>query len=101
MRTLLILQIEEQQENLYAKLEGKLTHKDTYQFDHYLIPYIEKKKVRNFICDCQKLHKIDTAGKYALLKMKLTLKKHKGTFLLKDVKENIKKELIGYRMRIQ
>ena len=98
---MLILQIEERKENLYAKLEGKLTRKETYQVEHYLIPYIVKNKVKNFVCDCKKLKKIDIDGKYALLKTKVVLKKQKGEFLLCDVKESIKKELIGYRMRIQ
>ena len=98
---MLILQIEEKKENLYAKLEGKLTRKETYQVEHYLIPYIVKNNVKNFVCDCKKLKKIDIDGKYALLKTQVVLKKQKGEFLLCDVKESIKKELIGYRMRIQ
>lgn len=98
---MLILQIEERKESLYAKLEGKLTRKETYQVEQYLIPYIVKNKVKNFVCDCKKLKKIDIDGKYALLKTKVVLKKQKGEFLLCDVKESIKKELIGYRMRIQ
>lgn len=97
---MLILQIEEKKDNLYAKLEGKLTRKETYQLEHYLIPYIVKNKVKNFVCDCKKLKRIDTEGKYALLKTKIILKKQKGNFLLCDVKDEIKKELIGYRMRI-
>ena len=95
---MLILQIEERKESLYAKLEGKLTRKETYQVEHYLIPYIVKINVKNFVCDCKKLKKIDIDGKY---KTKVVLKKQKGEFLLCDVKESIKKELIGYRMRIQ
>ncbi len=98
---MLILQIEERKENLYAKLEGKLTRKETHQVLDYLIPYIVKNNVKNFVCDCKKLKKIDLDGKYALLKTKVVLKKQKGNFLLCDVKESIKKELIGYRMRIQ
>ena len=98
---MLILNIETQRENLYARLEGELTRKETYQLEHYVIPYIKKNKIKNFICDCKDLRKIDLEGKHALLKTKVVLKKQKGTFLLCDVKENIKKELLGYRMRIQ
>ena len=75
---MLILQIEEKKENLYAKLEGKLTRKETYQVEQYLIPYIVKNKVKNFVCDCKKLKKIDIDGKYALLKTKVVLKKQKS-----------------------
>ena len=73
---MLILQIEERKENLYAKLEGKLTRKETHQVLDYLIPYIVKNNVTNFVCDCKKLKKIDLDGKYALLKTKVVLKKH-------------------------
>ena len=97
---MLILQMKEKEDHLYAKLEGKLTKKESYQLEHYLIPYMQKKKTKHLICDCKKLKKIDFEGKYALLKAKVTLKKHGGTFLLYDVKDSLKKELIGYRMRI-
>lgn len=98
---MLILNIETQKENLYARLEGKLTRKETYQLERYVIPYIQKNKIKNFICDCKDLRKIDFFGKHALLKTKVVLKKHGGSFLLCDVKDSIKKELLGYRMRIQ
>ena len=98
---MLILQMEEKKDHLYATLEGSLTCKETYQLEHYLIPYMIKRKTKSLVCDCKKLKKIDFDGKYALLKTKVVLKKQKGEFLLCDVKESIKKELIGYRMRIQ
>lgn len=88
---MLILQIEEKKENLYAKLEGKLTRKETYQVEQYLIPYIVKNKVKNFVCDCKKLKKIDIDGKYALLKTKVVLKKQKGNFFYVMLKKVLKK----------
>ena len=97
---MLILNLDVQGENLYARLVGKLTKKETYKFHHCIIPYIQKEKIKNFICDCKELSKIDSEGKYALLKTKITMKKQKGNFLLCDVKDDIKKSLIGYRMRI-
>ena len=97
---MLILNLDVQGENLYARLVGKLTKKETYKFHHYIIPYIQKEKIKNFICDCKGLSKVDSEGKYALLKTKITMKKQKGNFLLCDVKDDIKKSLIGYRMRI-
>ena len=77
---MLILNLDVQGENLYARLVGKLTKKETYKFHHYIIPYIQKEKIKNFICDCKELSKIDSEGKYALLKTKITMKKQKGNF---------------------
>jgi len=96
-----MLNLEYQEDTLYARLEGKLTKKETYKLEHYIIPYIKNNKIKHFICDCKKLRKIDVEGKYALLKTKIVLKKQKGNLLLCDVKKNIKEDLIGYRMRIQ
>ena len=39
---MLILQMKEKEDHLYAKLEGKLTKKESYQLEHYLIPYMQK-----------------------------------------------------------
>ena len=88
---MLILQIEEKKENLYAKLEGKLTRKETYQVEQYLIPYIVKNKVKNFVCDCKKLKKIDIDGKYALLKTKVKKKKQRVNFFYAMLKKVLKK----------
>lgn len=97
---MLILNLDYEENNLYARLEGKLTKRETYKLDHYVIPFIKQNKVNNFICDCKKLKKVDVEGRYALLKTKIVLKKQKGTLILKNVKEDIKKDLIGFRMRI-
>ncbi len=98
---MLMLNLDLEGQNLYARLVGKLTKKETYKFHHYVIPYIEQEKVKNFICDCKELKTIDSEGKYALLKTKIVLKRQQGNLLLCDVKKDIKKSLIGYRMRIQ
>ncbi len=97
---MLILNLEYRKDGLYAKLIGSLTKHSTYKFYQYVIPYMKKEEVKTFVCDCTHLRKIDFEGKSALLKTKLVLKDQKGKFLLCHVKENLKKELVGYRMRI-
>ncbi len=98
---MLILNLEEKETGLYARLVGTLNKRSTYKVYQYIIPYMKQKKIKNFTCDCSHLRKIDFEGKSALLKMKLVLKDQKGSLLLCNVKEELKKELIGYRMRIQ
>jgi len=98
---MLVLNIDYQQDSLYATLFGKLTKKTTYKFHQYVIPYTKQKCIKKFVIDCENLKKIDMEGKYTLLKLKLILKKQKGSLVLCNVKEDVKKELIGYRMRIQ
>ena len=87
-------------QTLYAELKGKLTKKETYKFHHYVIPYLQRENIKHFICDCKELKKVDSEGRYVLLKTKITLQKQQGTLLLCDVKKDIKNSLIGYRMRI-
>ena len=97
----LILSQKKEQDRLFLSMNGNLTKRETYKIEDYIIPMLKKEKIKQVICDCSSLKKIDFDGKYTLLKTKLILKKQKGTLLLCDVKKSIKNELIGYRMRIQ
>ena len=97
---MLILNLECQEDTLIANMRGKLTKKEAYKIEHYVIPFIKKQKIKHFVCDCTKLTKMDSEGRYVLLKTKYTLKKQKGNFLLLGVKECLKKDLLKYRMRI-
>ncbi len=99
--TMLILNLEQKNEFLHARLVGTLTSKTAYKMYQYVIPYMKQNQIKHFICDCKNLRKIDFDGKGALLRVKLVLKHQKGTLLLCNLKEELKKELIGYRMRIQ
>ncbi len=98
---MLILNLEQKEDALHARLVGSLTKKSTYKMYQYVIPYMKQNNIRHFICDCTHLRRVDFDGKGALLRIKLLLKKQKGNFLLCNVKERIKEELIDYRMRIQ
>ena len=101
MIRLLILNLEWKENNLYAQLVGSLTKNSVYKFDQYVIPYMKQNQIQNFFCDCTHLKKIDFEGKGILLKTKLELKKQKGSLFLCHLKEELKNELVGYRMRIQ
>ena len=98
---MLSLNLEYKEENLYAKLVGKLTRKETYKLEEYIIPYIEDGKVKNFYCDCSRLKKMDAEGRFSLFRVKVLLKRQKGSLILVDVKKDLKEKLVGYRMRIQ
>ncbi len=98
---MLILTMEQKDDILHATMVGKLTKNTTYKLEHYMIPYIQKYRIKKLLCDCKRLKKIDYEGKYALLKTKLVLKKQQGKMTLFDVKESIRKSLIGYRMHVQ
>ncbi len=94
------LHLKQQGNTLYAHLEGNLNHRETHVFNNYLIPYIEKNKIKSLCCDCSKLKKIDTDGKYALLNTKIELKKQQGNFLLCNMSKKMKEDLIGFHFRI-
>ena len=98
---MLILNLSLEGHTLYAKLKGNLTKKETYKINHYIIPYLQKNHISSFILDCRDLKKVDSEGRYVLLKTKIILKKQQGKFLLCNVKNDIKESLMGYRMRIQ
>ena len=97
----LSLNLEVKDNNLYATLVGKLTRKETYKLEEYIIPYIEGGKVKNFYCDCSRLKKMDAEGRFSLFRVKVLLKRQKGSLILVDVKKDLKEKLVGYRMRIQ
>ena len=98
---MLSLNLEVKDNNLYATLVGKLTRKETYKLEEYIIPYIEGGKVKNFYCDCSRLKKRDAEGRFSLFRVKVLLKRQKGSLILVDVKKDLKEKLVGYRMRIQ
>lgn len=98
---MLSLNLEVKDNNLYATLVGKLTRKETYKLEEYIIPYIEGGKVKNFYCDCSRLKKMDAEGRFSLFRLKVLLKRQKGSLILVDVKKDLKEKLVGYRMRIQ
>ena len=97
----LILSQKKEKDRLFLSMNGSLTKKEIYKIEDYIIPQLKEGKIKQLICDCSSLKKLDYEGKYTLLKIKLILKKQKGSLLLGDVKNNIKNELMGYRMRIQ
>ena len=45
---MLSLNLEYKEENLYAKLVGKLTRKETYKLEGYIIPYLKLGKVKTY-----------------------------------------------------
>ena len=98
---MLSLNLEVKDNNLYATLVGKLTRKETYKLEEYIIPYIEGGKVKNFYCNCSRLKKMDAEGRFSLFRVKVLLKRQKGSLILVDVKKDLKEKLVGYRMRIQ
>lgn len=95
-----MLSLDRREDTLHVTMSKKLTKDNIYQLEHYVIPYIQKYKIKELLCDCKKLKKIDYEGKYALLKTKIVLKKQQGKMTLFDVKESIKKGLIGYHMHV-
>ena len=97
---MLYVNLTRQDDILYAHLEGKLTRKETYKIEQYLIPYIKKNKIKCLCCDCLKLKKMDIDGKYALLNVKVQLKKQQGNFLLCNMSKQMKEGLIGFHFKI-
>ncbi len=98
---MLIMDLKNKDGYLFVSLLGKLTKKEVYKIEYHLIPYIKHNHLNKIIFNCQKLSKIDYDGKYALLKLKVMLHKSRGKMLLCDVKEDIKKSLINYRMKVR
>lgn len=98
---MLLLNLEQRDDTLHVIISGNLTKRNIYQLEYYMIPYIQKYQIKQLLCDCKKLKKIDYEGKYALLKTKMILKEQHGKMVLFDVKESIKNSLIGYRMHVQ
>lgn len=98
---MLMLSLNRKEDVLHVTMCGKLTKSSSYKLEHYMIPYIQKYQIKELLCNCKNLKKIDYEGKYALLKTKIVLKKQQGKMTLFDVKDSIKKGLIGYRMHVQ
>ncbi len=95
------MQLKKQGDILYAHLEGNLSFHETHQIEHYLIPYLQRNNIKSLYCDCSKLKKIDIDGKYALLNIKIQMKKQKGNFLLCNMKKSMKEGLIGFHFKVR
>ena len=94
------IHLKKQGDILYTQLVGNLTKRKIHQINDYLIPYIKQNNIRSVCCDCSKLKKMDLEGKYALLNIKIELKKQKGNFLLCNMAKSLKEGLIGFHFKI-
>ena len=97
---MLMLTLSIKANTLYATLKGKLTEKEVRDFHFYFKPFMQSKEVKEVICNCKGLKKMDYLGRLAMLKLKLDLKSEKKGLSLSEVSNELRKKFIGYRMRI-
>lgn len=63
---------------LFIRLDGSLTRKKVYKINNYIVPVINKHKIKYVIYNLKNLKSFDESGYYAFLNTKCTLKKNKG-----------------------
>lgn len=74
---------------LYARLGGVLNNKSSYKINNYLIPVIEKHKIKYLIYNLGSLSDIDEEGTTAIIKTKIEMKKIQGKLFLTNLNEKI------------
>ncbi len=76
-------------EILFVTLEGKLTTKNSYKINNYLLPLLEKYQIKTLVYNLHNLKMIDEKGKDALLNSKYKIKKNQGKVLFYKVNKEL------------
>lgn len=74
---------------LYARLGGVLNNKSSYKINNYLIPVIEKHKIKYLIYNLKNLSDINQEGTSAIVKTKIEMKKIQGKLFLTNLSESV------------
>lgn len=79
---------------LFIRLEGNLIRKNNYKINNYIIPILNKHKIKYVIYNLKNLKSIDESGIDSILNTKCIVKKNKGKIFLCEVNE-----LISYKLK--
>lgn len=74
---------------LFIRLKGQLNSKSSYKINRYLIPVINKHKIKYIIYNLFNLKSIDQSGINAILNTKYAIKQQKGKIYLCKVNKDI------------
>ncbi len=90
---MLKMDLEYEDEVLIIRLNGTLNRHSNYKIYNYLVPVINKHKIKNIIYNLANLKSIDESGIDAILNTKCIVKKEKGKIYLCEVTNENKLKL--------
>lgn len=95
---MLKMDIEYEDGVLYVRLDGALNQKTSYKINDYLVPVLEKHKIKFLVFNLQKLNNIDLKGCDAILNSKYTIKQNKGKMWLCKVNADVARFINSLRI---
>ncbi len=79
---MLKLDLEYHQQIFIIRLKGSLKKNKTFKIYNYIIPVLEKHKIKKVIINMKDLTEVDESGIDAILKIKCILKRNGGKIIL-------------------
>ena len=83
---------------LYVRLKGNLISKNSYKLNNYLLPVLEKYKIKYLVYNLNNLENMDLKGRDAILHSKYIIKRNKGKILLCQENGKVAEFLKGLRL---
>lgn len=74
---------------LFIRLKGTLNRRVSYKINNYIVPVINKHKIKKIIYNLNELKSIDESGVDAILNTKCAVKRNKGKIYLCEVNKKI------------
>ncbi len=90
---MLKMDLEYEKGDILVRLKGNLNRRAVYKINNYLIPVINKHKIKCVIYDLKSLTNIDESGVDAILNTKITIKKNNGKIYLKEVSKDVERKI--------
>jgi len=84
---------------LFIRLKGILNRRVTYKINNYLVPVINKHKIRNVVYNLKDLKSIDESGIDAILNTKCVIKRNKGKIYLCEVRSEVSLKIKRLRIK--
>lgn len=85
---MLRMELEYKKNILYVRLRGILNKRSSYKINNYLIPLLNKHRIKYLVYNFSKLEMIDKEGIDALIRSKYSIKNNKGKIKVCSVSKN-------------
>ena len=95
---MLKVDLEYESKILFIRLNGNLDKRKTYKINNYIVPLLQKHKIKKVIVNLKNLKSIDSCGLTSVLRVRKTIHNNKGLFYICEASDVIKKELVKLRL---
>ena len=86
---------------LFLRFNGKLVRRTNYKINNYIVPVINKHKLKYIIYNLKDLKEIDESGIDAILNTKCAIRKNKGKIILCEVSDDLVNKIKRLKIQIE